>query len=196
MSEKNQQIKFKDMLKVLFRRELYLDVMIILFGWVPVICFLVIQSYKINEILHLPLWPPFPFNFIIFVVFFLSGVYIVWLSYTYLVLLGEGSPCPQLGGTKKLVTVGPYAIVRHPSVLGKLLGVLSVGFLFRATGFLIFIVPLLLVISLFYNKFIQERGCIERFGQEYKEYKNKVPMIIPKIKFLRKDRTEKDNSPV
>jgi len=185
MSEDTQKIRFKDMLKVLFRKELYLDIMIILFGWIPVVCFLVIQSYKINEILDLPLWPPSPFNLIIFVVFFLSGVYIVWLSYTYLVLLGEGSPCPQLGGTKKLVTVGPYAIVRHPSVIGKLLGVISVGVLFRATAFLIFIVPLLLLISLFYNKFIQERGCIKRFSQEYKEYKNKVPMIIPKIKFFR-----------
>jgi protein-S-isoprenylcysteine O-methyltransferase Ste14 len=34
---------------------------------------------------------------------------------------------------------------------------------------------------MFYNRFIQENGCVERFGKDYLEYRKKVPMFIPRL---------------
>ena len=56
------------------------------------------------------------------IVMFAAGATIVVYCYAYLLLIGDGSPGSHLGGPKHLVASGPYALVRHPSVIGKLLG--------------------------------------------------------------------------
>ena len=38
---------------------------------------------------------------------------------------------------------------------------------------------LILILGTCYNKFIEEKELRERFGPEYKEYKEKTPFLIP-----------------
>lgn len=172
----------KDMFKVLLNRKLYLDIFLILFLWSPMVVGLALLSRKVDSFLGLSPFIEFPANIIFSFIFFISGITIVWRAYAYLVIVGEGGPCPQLGGTNRLVTVGPYSRVRHPSVIGKLLGVISLGCLLQATTFTFVIVPLLFIASTIYNRFIQEKGCVKKFGEAYLEYRQQVPMFIPKLK--------------
>ena len=104
----------------------------------------------------------------------------VWYVYGYLFLAGGGSPGTHVdGGPIRLVDTGPYSTIRHPSVLGKMLGVIALGIAWGSTTFLLGFVPILIVYAVVSNKLIQERFCHIRFGAQYEQYCAKVPMLIP-----------------
>lgn len=178
----NKNIAFKDMLRILFKKEFYLDMVVFVFvcmvGVVGILFFII----KIDKLLGFVPFVGSPYSVILFFIFSTFGMIIVWRAYTYLVIVGEGSPCPQLGGTNKLVTVGPYSRVRHPSVIGKLLGIIGLGCLSGSVVFTFILIPILFIWSIFYNRFIQEKGCVERFGDEYIRYRQRVPMFFPRFK--------------
>ena len=83
------------------------------------------------------------------------------------------------GGNGELVTSGIYKFVRHPQYIGFTLMIL--GFLIQwPTIITLIMAPSLLIM---YTKLAQkeESHMIEIFGEEYKEYCNKVPAFIPKF---------------
>jgi protein-S-isoprenylcysteine O-methyltransferase Ste14 len=81
---------------------------------------------------------------------------------------------------KKLVSSGPYSIMRNPLYFFSMLGALGAGFLTQTLTF-----PLILVtlFALYYPAVIQrEEGDLERiFGKVYEEYRQKVPSFFPKL---------------
>jgi protein-S-isoprenylcysteine O-methyltransferase Ste14 len=122
-----------------------------------------------------------PLNYYVAAASFVSGA-LLW-AYTYAVLIygGDGSPSPAIRRTQKLVTWGIYARCRNPSIHGKLLGVLAVGFLINSPAFSFVLVPLLLAGSLIEKVWRQEPVLIEIFGEEYLEYRRRVPLFLPRI---------------
>jgi len=84
------------------------------------------------------------------------------------------------------VTTGIYSWIRHPSVVGKLVGIIGLGVLLRPPSFLFVIIPVLMLYSFVTNILIQERYCVKHFGEDYKRYKNEVPMFIPKISRIKR----------
>ncbi len=115
----------------------------------------------------------------------LGGVLWIW-TYEQLTRLGAGSPSPTAGRTTKLARTGIYAHCRNPSLFGKLLGVLSVGFALNSVSFCFILVPLLLAGSLIEKVVRQEPQLIEVFGEEYEQYRKEVPLFIPwKLLFRR-----------
>ncbi|MCB9745184.1 MAG: isoprenylcysteine carboxylmethyltransferase family protein [Alphaproteobacteria bacterium] len=110
-----------------------------------------------------------------------AGGFWVWYVYGYLFLAGGGSPGTHVdGGPVAMVDTGPYTVIRHPSVLGKLAGVIGLGVAFGSTIFLLAFVPVLVVYSLVTNRYLQERFCDERFGPRYDAYRKVVPMLMPR----------------
>ena len=80
-----------------------------------------------------------------------------------------------------LVTSGIRAHIRHPIYSGTILLVL--GFwVFRPT-----VTHLISVLCIFIYLYIgialEEKRLIKQFGDEYVEYRKKVPMLIPKIRW-------------
>jgi len=126
-------------------------------------------------------------NLWIAAVSFVTGA-VLWLwTYEQLTRVGEGSPSPTAGRTLRLVTSGIYAHSRNPSLFGKLLGVLAVGFALNSFSFCFILIPLLLVGSLFEKVWRQEPQLLELFGEEYERYREEVPLFIPwKLIFRRK----------
>lgn len=178
----NNTITIKDMLKILTRREFYIDMLVLFFICIPCVLLFIFAIRMLEHYMNIGQFVNYPYNLIFFLLFSPAGFLFLWYSYTYLIIYGEGSPCPQIGGTTKLVTVGPYAYVRHPSVIGKFFGVLGVGFLSGSPIFVFIVIPVLTVWSGYYNRFIQEKYTEAKFGQAYAEYRNKTPMFIPKFK--------------
>ncbi len=110
--------------------------------------------------------------------FGLGAVAWIW-TYQQLSVLGDGSPSPTAGRTRRLVVRGIYAYSRNPSLYGKLLGVLSVGFLLNSFSFCFILVPALLTVSLIEKVWRQEPQLIEVFGDDYRRYRETVPLFLP-----------------
>ena len=122
---------------------------------------------------------PQPANLFVGAISFLLGGALWLWTYEQLTRLGEGSPSPTAGRTTRLARTGIYAHSRNPSLFGKLLGVMSVGFVLNSVAFCFILVPLLLAGSLLEKVVRQEPQLVEFFGEEYEQYRKEVPLFIP-----------------
>lgn len=138
-----------------------------------------LSALALDRALGLPTFLPVPVNFVVALASLLAGLAVVGVSYAELVQKGEGSPSPTAGRTMKLVRTGIYAYCRNPSVHGKLLGVLAVGFALNSFSFCFLLVPTLLAGSLVEKVWRQEPQLIDIFGEEYEAYRREVPLFIP-----------------
>lgn len=79
-----------------------------------------------------------------------------------------------------IITNGAFALCRHPITLGFIFLQPGIAFIFDFVPLMLmtpFYTPLLILL-LFY----EEKELIQRFGESYKNYKDRVPLLIPKIK--------------
>ena len=81
---------------------------------------------------------------------------------------------------EKLQTTGAYSVVRHPQYLGWILAQIGMSILLSAWYSTLFTPILTALIYLISKK--EEDELTKEFGQEYKEYQKKVPMLIPKFR--------------
>jgi protein-S-isoprenylcysteine O-methyltransferase Ste14 len=91
--------------------------------------------------------------------------------------LGVGS---VMGEPVHLVVVGPYQHVRNPMITGVLailLGEAAVA----ASGSLLGWFAIFLAIQLIAIRFWEEPHLVQRYGDEYLEYRQNVPRWIPRI---------------
>ncbi|HEX75846.1 MAG TPA: isoprenylcysteine carboxylmethyltransferase family protein [Dehalococcoidia bacterium] len=93
----------------------------------------------------------------------------------------RGTPVP-FNPPPKLITTGLYAYVRNPMLLGLFLLMFGLGILFSSLSLIFIFTPLFILLNVLYVKVIEEKEMEKKFGEEYLEYKRKVPMFIPKLK--------------
>jgi protein-S-isoprenylcysteine O-methyltransferase Ste14 len=94
--------------------------------------------------------------------------------------LGKGTPAP-LAPPQHLIVRGAYRLCRNPIQLGLLFYMLGVitwldTFTTALAGVALWFVPMSA-----YHKFIEERELLERFGAEYREYRDRTPFLIPRV---------------
>jgi len=100
----------------------------------------------------------------------------VWVQYT----LGEGAPAP-MAATKKLVTRGPYAYTRNPMTLGA--AMLYLGIAVWQSSILMAALVLIVFASLLtYIYFHETSELANRFGAEYRAYRQKTPFLFPRFR--------------
>ncbi len=161
--------------------DIYKNFLIHLFVMIPAAGVISVMGVAIDRFIGFVPYLPSPWHWVLAGVFLATGVIIVVYSYGYLAILGEGSPGTHIDeGTKRMVVTGPYTVIRHPSVVGKLAGVLGLGIATRSVTFTFVIIPLLLVYSLITNRYLQERYCESKFGDVYRRYRAIVPMLLPR----------------
>jgi protein-S-isoprenylcysteine O-methyltransferase Ste14 len=78
----------------------------------------------------------------------------------------------------KLVTDGLYGLVRHPQYTGLFIGLFGEGVIHWPTMFSIGLFPVI-VIAYVWLAYKEEKIVIKEFGQEYLDYKNRVPAFFP-----------------
>ncbi|MCK4330496.1 isoprenylcysteine carboxylmethyltransferase family protein [candidate division WOR-3 bacterium] len=87
---------------------------------------------------------------------------------------------PALKNKAKLYTTGIYGVVRHPLYMSNGLLALGIAILFKSMYALLFSIPYALLYLLIIH--FEEKNLLERYGEEYKEYKRKNPWkMIPKV---------------
>jgi len=137
------------------------------FAWIP---------------LPLTVSPPFHAGMLVAgsLLYFPGMCFTLWgrlvLGNNYFVSTGFGA---QLFAGHKLVTSGPFAIVRHPMYTGIFLAALG--------SLLIYSTWTTLLFALFAPMFSirarrEERALAIEFGEKWKEYCQRVPPFVPKLK--------------
>lgn len=83
---------------------------------------------------------------------------------------------------KRLVTEGLYSVVRHPQYTGFFLIVFGEGIVHWPTIISVALFPVIVgAYTLLALK--EEREVLREFGDEYREYRNRVPRFFPKATF-------------
>ena len=82
-----------------------------------------------------------------------------------------------------IVIKGPYRLLRHPQYLGFLL--ITGGWLIHWPTIPTMIMWPILVFVYYNLAKKEEKEMEKRFGEKYKEYKQSVPMFIPKLRLSR-----------
>jgi protein-S-isoprenylcysteine O-methyltransferase Ste14 len=107
-----------------------------------------------------------------------AGGWFIQRSTADLQRLGEGTPNPRFP-PRQLVTGGVYSLCRHPMFFGYDLAALGVVLLFRSPGMLFLSYPAFHLLQL---RFLlrEERILHKRFGRRFEEYRQRVPMLMPR----------------
>jgi protein-S-isoprenylcysteine O-methyltransferase Ste14 len=86
---------------------------------------------------------------------------------------------PQLGvqAQHRLVTTGPYAVVRHPIYLGLIDFLIGSALFFNDAG--LFVAGLLFVVFFAAQIRIEERLFERHLGDEWREYRSRTPALFP-----------------
>ena len=80
---------------------------------------------------------------------------------------------------KRLATDGLYGVVRHPQYTGIFIGLFGEGIVHWPTVFSVGLFPLIVLsYTLLARK--EERRMVEQFGEAYRAYQRRVPMLIPR----------------
>jgi protein-S-isoprenylcysteine O-methyltransferase Ste14 len=85
--------------------------------------------------------------------------------------------------TTQLVDTGIYGIVRHPQYLAGI--ILSLALMLIAPHWIVIALGAIAVAINVLNTFDEERGCIEKFGDAYRDYMTRVPRLNPVVGFIR-----------
>ena len=77
-----------------------------------------------------------------------------------------------------LVTDGLYSLVRHPQYTGLFIGLFGEGVVHWPTLFSVGLFPLIVLAYVMLAR-REEQVVLKEFGDEYREYQQRVPMFIP-----------------
>ena len=78
----------------------------------------------------------------------------------------------------RLATDGLYSLVRHPQYTGLFIGLFGEGVIHWPTIFSVGLFPVIVIAYVLLAQ-REEKKVIEEFGEEYLEYKRKVPAFLP-----------------
>jgi protein-S-isoprenylcysteine O-methyltransferase Ste14 len=78
----------------------------------------------------------------------------------------------------RLATDGLYGLVRHPQYTGLFIGLFGEGVVHWPTLFSVILFPVI-VIAYTLLAYREEGHMLERFGEQYRVYRERVPMFIP-----------------
>jgi len=110
----------------------------------------------------------------------LLGGALLWLWSVWRFLKTKGTPIP-VNPPPVLVTDGLYAYSRNPMLTAVFLMLAGIGILFGSVTLTCIATPVFVFVSILEFKYIEEPELERRFGKAYREYKEKTPMIIPRL---------------
>ena len=161
------------------KRKEYLKVVLILPGnvliTIPFLIFLFTQNSYSYDLVS-------PLNFLFYVAMFflaLGLLLAIWSVRTFYTKGGDGTPGPWRPVTNLIIS-GPYRYVRNPMILGTVDLLLFESALFASIPLLLWAI-VFFVGNIIYFKIFEEKELVKRFGTDYEDYKNNVPMLFPKM---------------
>lgn len=81
---------------------------------------------------------------------------------------------------KRLATGGLYSLVRHPQYTGLFVALFGEGVVHWPTIFSVALFPVIVLVYWLLAR-SEEKRVLEEFGDEYRAYRRRVPMFIPRL---------------
>ena len=81
---------------------------------------------------------------------------------------------------EKVISTGIYSKIRHPQYFGAVLSHLGISILL--SSFYSLLSTPLIIFIIYLMSWKEEKELIKEFGKEYKDYKENVPMLIPRLR--------------
>lgn len=94
-------------------------------------------------------------------------------------LRAKGTPVP-VNPPRELVQGGPYAVVRNPMLTGLFAVLFGLGFILHSMSTVLVWMPLFILLNAIWLRLVEEPELEKRLGVKYAEYRQRVPMFIPK----------------
>jgi len=120
-------------------------------------------------------------NFILPIVHLIISIpiilYSAWLGMAG--VRGTGLEVSETHHAKEIVTRGIYAKLRHPQYLGAILS--HVGLSILLSAFYALLTTPLIILYNYIVAWKEEKELIKEFGEGYLEYREQVPMFLPKF---------------
>ena len=145
-----------------------------------IVLLLIISSFFLDRFFGLPKFISEPLSAAVSLPFLITGS-ILWLWSAGIFLKTKGTPVP-INPPPELVTDGPYAYSRNPMMTGLFMVMAGIGIFFGSITLTFIMTPLFVFMSILEFKTIEEPELMKRFGKAYTEYREKTPIIIPKIR--------------
>ncbi len=92
---------------------------------------------------------------------------------------GKGTPVP-FNPPKELIVAGPYVWMRDPMVTGVFTDLFGIGLILHSSSIVFIWTPLYILAHVIELKKVEEPELELRFGAADAEYKQRVPMFIPR----------------
>ncbi|RLC76029.1 MAG: hypothetical protein DRI61_14025 [Chloroflexi bacterium] len=148
--------------------------------WFALLTSVILLSLWVDRELGLPRFRASWWSVALGTVLLLGGAYLaLWSIWRF--HRAKGTPVP-FNPPPQLVTDGLYAHIRNPMFLGNYLLLLGLGIILCSLSLIFIFTPLFIGISVFYLKAIEEKELEKKFGEEYRAYKERVPMFIPRLR--------------
>lgn len=92
--------------------------------------------------------------------------------------------CGYLQKNKSVISSGPYKYVRNPLYLGSF--IIGLGFFLAVHKIWVVLLIAVIFAYIYYPVILDEERILEeKFGDEFRKYKNSVPRIMPNLSFIR-----------
>ncbi len=140
---------------------------------------LIIVSFYLDRFFGLPEFLPPSLEIVISLPFLIIGAG-MWLWSAGRFFKTRGTPVP-VNPPPRLVTDGLYAYTRNPMMTGLFMVMAGIGIFSGSVTLTFIMTPLFVIMSIVEFKLIEEPELEKRFGGEYTAYKEKTPIIIPRI---------------
>ena len=141
---------------------------------------LIFFSFYLDKLLNFPDSFFEPVILIIGLPLLIAGIILVCIC-LFCFLKAKGTPVP-LNPPKKIITEGPYAYSRNPMMVGLFFQLFGFGILSGSVSLTFIVTPLFILLNVIELKKIEEPELVKRLGNEYIEYRKKVPMFIPRLR--------------
>lgn len=150
-----------------------------LFVFSALLLLVVFGSLRTDQALGLPPLLPGPVSLAVGVPLLAAGLAlwawcIVWFT------RGRGTPVP-FNPPRELVVMGPYAWVRNPMLTAVFACLFGLGFFLHSFSMVFVWTPVFILANAIELKLVEEPELERRFGASYGDYKERVPMFVPRV---------------
>lgn len=84
----------------------------------------------------------------------------------------------EMRDNHEFVQSGPFRFLRHPTYFSMILETAAFGLICSA-WYMLMIVPVFFIVALIMRLRLEEPALVEKFGDAYRDYQRRVPMVIP-----------------